>query len=188
MKWRKTLRVLHRDIGYFLSSLLLSYSVSGVAVNHIDDWNPNYSVTKKNIQVGPVQVKGLSAIEKTVAKKLSISAESIRGRFQPDHSHFVIFLQHGGEVRLNLKTGKGTWKDIAPRRGLFEANVLHLNHLKGAWSYVADGFAILLIFLSLSGLLMLKGSLGFAGRGKWFALAGLLVPVAAIAFYYQSRT
>lgn len=188
VKWRRTLRSLHRDIGYFISSLLLVYGVSGIAVNHIDEWNPSYQITSRQVSLGPMTAKGLSELEAEVVSRLSIDATAIRGRFQPDRSHFVVFLEHGGEVRINLATGKGTWKEVAPRRGLFEFNALHLNHLKGAWSYVADAFAVLLICLALSGLLMLKGTTGLAGRGKWFVLAGLSVPISAIIYYYQTRT
>ena len=52
MKWRRLFRVLHRDIGYLLFGLVLAYSISGVAVNHVDDWNPNYSVTVTEVDVG----------------------------------------------------------------------------------------------------------------------------------------
>jgi uncharacterized membrane protein YhdT len=48
--------------------------------------------------------------------------------------------------------------------------------LKG-WSPVADFFAVSLLFLAFSGLFLVKGKKGLAGSGKWFLLAGLLVPL-----------
>ncbi len=41
---RKWSRILHRDIGYFFIFTSLIYGISGIALNHMSDWNPNYSV------------------------------------------------------------------------------------------------------------------------------------------------
>jgi len=37
-------RSLHRDVGYFCIGLVIIFAVSGIAVNHKDDWNPNYRI------------------------------------------------------------------------------------------------------------------------------------------------
>jgi len=49
-KWRKWFRVIHRDFGYLFFGVTLVYAISGIAINHLDDWNPNYIITTKNIQ------------------------------------------------------------------------------------------------------------------------------------------
>ena len=36
---RRYLRPLHRDFGYLIVGLTFVYAISGLAVNHIDDWN-----------------------------------------------------------------------------------------------------------------------------------------------------
>ena len=46
--WRKWSRILHRDIGYFFIGTSIIYGISGIALNHLSDWNPNYSVTLKS--------------------------------------------------------------------------------------------------------------------------------------------
>ncbi|MBP6630162.1 MAG: PepSY-associated TM helix domain-containing protein, partial [Kofleriaceae bacterium] len=56
--------------------------------------------------------------------------------------------------------------------------------LKGAWTYVADVFALALMVLAVTGLFMNKGARGLGGRGKWFVAGGLAVPVAAIVYMY----
>ena len=61
---------------------------------------------------------------------------------------------------------------------LRDANYLHLNEPKGAWTWLADAYAILLGTLAVTGLFVLRGRHGLAGRGKWLALAGL-VPIVA---------
>lgn len=39
--WRRWSIVLHRDVGYLATAMTLAYAISGIAVNHIADWNPN---------------------------------------------------------------------------------------------------------------------------------------------------
>ena len=43
---------------------------------------------------------------------------------------------------------------------------------------MADIFAVTLIFFAISGLFMIKGKKGIAGRGKWYLLIGLLIPLS----------
>lgn len=187
MGWRRLLRVLHRDIGYLVFGLVVAYAVSGLAVNHVDDWNPSYSIEVADVDIGAVPDGPLDALEAHVAAALRIEAGEITGRRRPGPNAFIVFLRDGGEARVALDTGRGTLKRVTPRHGLFEMNVLHLNHLKGAWTIVADVFSVLLLFLAFSGILFLKGRTGFTGRGKWFVLAGLVVPVAFLVHYHLTR-
>ena len=54
MKWRKWIRILHRDIGYLATGLTVIYAISGVAVNHVDEWNPNYSIERSTIKLDSI--------------------------------------------------------------------------------------------------------------------------------------
>jgi len=45
----------------------------------------------------------------------------------------------------------------------------------------------LLFLLALSGLFMIGGRKGLMGRGKWFVLAGVLVPAVFVAMYHASQ-
>lgn len=182
--WRHWVRVLHRDVGYFLTGLVVLFSLSGVAVNHIEDWNPSYARATTAIDVGPLAATDLDGREREVVAKTGISADEVRGRRLASERSFVVFLDEGGEVSLDPTTGRGSMTRIARRPLLFEANVLHLNRVKGAWTFVSDVFAVLLAGLAITGLFMLKGANGLAGRGKWFVAGGLVVPVAFILHYY----
>lgn len=183
MNWRRLFRVLHRDTGYLLFGLVIAYSISGIAVNHVDDWNPNYSIEVSDVEVGPLPETDLDAMEAHVASALGIAADEIRGRRRPAENNFILFLPDGGEVNLVVASGSGTMKRVTTRPGLFEVNVLHLNHLKGVWTWVADVFAILLGLMAITGIVILKGKAGLGGRGKWLVTAGLLVPIAFIVHY-----
>ena len=67
---------------------------------------------------------------------------------------------------------------------LRDMNFLHLNHPKGMWTWVADVYAVLLLLMAVTGMFVLKGRQGLAGRGKWFILGGLIVPLGFIALRY----
>jgi len=46
--------------------MVIIYALSGIAINHIDDWNPNYVVTTEDIIIDPPGAK----INKSEIKKL----------------------------------------------------------------------------------------------------------------------
>lgn len=184
---RGWIRALHRDVGYFLSGLVLVFAVSGVAVNHVDSWNPSYARTTTPIAIGPVAAKDLEGMEREVVARVPLDPAEVRGRRRASETSFQVFLDEGGEAVVDPATGAGTLLRVRRRTLIFETNVLHLNHLKGAWTFVSDAFAVLLAGLAISGLVMLKGEKGLGGRGKWFVAGGLVVPVAFVIHYYATR-
>lgn len=188
MKWRKLVRVLHRDIGYAATALTLAYSLSGLAVNHIDDWNPNFSFETVEVDIGPLPTSSYDEMQAHVVQRLEIDPQLVKGRFMetqtPEGDQFRVFFGEGEEVAVDTVTGKGSIKRISTHPVLYEVNVLHLNTIKGWWTWVADLFAVSLIVLAITGMLMIKGRLGFWGRGKWFVAAGLAIPVGFIAYMY----
>ncbi len=169
--WRKWIRVIHRDLGYLCAGLTLVYAISGVAVNHIADWNPNLEIERTTHEIGPAE--GLSAEE--VLARLGAPPEH-KSTFRPDARTLQIFAE-GDTVTVDLPTGRVQRERTRTRAVFYETNFLHLNHPKKAWTWVADAFAVALAFLAVSGLFMIKGKKGLSGRGKWFTLAGVLVPV-----------
>ena len=54
MKWRKWNNIIHRDLGYLCVGLTIIYSISGIAVNHVDEWNPNYNIIKTESVITPL--------------------------------------------------------------------------------------------------------------------------------------
>ncbi|HVK78784.1 MAG TPA: PepSY-associated TM helix domain-containing protein [Kofleriaceae bacterium] len=184
MKWRRWFRALHRDVGYVAVALTISYALSGLAVNHIEDWNPNYRFEVTSFELGPLPPGDLSARAAFVVAQLRLDPTTVRGHFQETATDLRVFLADGQEARVDMTTGRGRLKTITTRAVLFEVNSLHLNNLKGVWTYVADLFAVALMFLAVTGMTMMKGDRGLAGRGKWFVAAGLLIPLGFIVYMY----
>lgn len=183
--WRKWFRILHRDIGYVAVALTIAYALSGLAVNHIDDWNPNYKFASSTFDIGPIAEGPLDARAADVVAKLGIDRQIVRGHFLETEHELRVFMVDGQEARLDLRTGQGKLKLVTTRAVLFEVNSLHLNNLKGVWTYVADIFAVALMFLAITGMTMMKGDRGLAGRGKYFVGAGLLIPIGFIIYMYS---
>lgn len=184
MRWRHLFRVVHRDLGYVAVALTIAYSLSGIAVNHIDDWNPNYTFSERAIDLGPLPTTTLAEQEAFVVGALALDRSAVRGHFAETATTFRVFLTDGQEVRVDTRTGRGTQKTVSRRAVLFEVNALHLNNLKGIWTYVADVFALALVVLALTGMTMMKGDRGLFGRGKYFVGAGLCIPVGFIIYLY----
>ena len=183
--WRKWFRALHRDVGYVAVALVLAYGLSGLAVNHIEDWNPSYRFASSAFDLGPLPAGTAAEQADAAIERLRLDRRTVRGHFLESPTDLRVFLDDGQEARLDTTTGKGRLKTIARRTVLFEVNALHLNNLKGAWTYVADVFALALVFLAITGMTMLKGPPGLAGRGKWFVAAGLAVPVGFVVYLYS---
>jgi hypothetical protein len=60
------------------------------------------------------------------------------------------------------------------------ADWLHASRGKQAWKYIADGYAVLLLYLAVSGIFMIKGRLGLRWRGSSLIAIGLAVPLGYI--------
>src|SRR5262245_7279719 len=52
LPWRRWLRSLHRDVGYLAVGMTVIYAGSGLAVNHIGQWDPNFTPWQRSAQVG----------------------------------------------------------------------------------------------------------------------------------------
>jgi hypothetical protein len=105
-----------------------------------------------------------------------------RGTFRPDPSTLEIFVEDG-VVTVDLVAGEARLERVRERTGLRQANALHLNLPKRWWTWVADLYALALIVLALTGLLVLRGRNGITGRGAWLTALGVAVPAAFLLLY-----
>jgi hypothetical protein len=175
MKWRKLVIATHRDVGYFFAGLTVIYAISGIAVNHIEDWNPNYVIRVDQRSVGELEPQDNAALSAEVLRRLEIDEqpESVV-RMSPDQ--LKIFL-HQRTLTVSLPSGEVADEHARRRFAFFEVNYLHLNHGKGFWTWFADLYAVGLVVLACTGIFIITGKKGLGGRGRWLLIAGLLIPV-----------
>lgn len=184
MRVRKTVRGLHRDFGYFFAFLVIIYAVSGIAVNHVKDWNPNYIIekTRKEFTPYPDSTINEEKLAGYISSQLGIT-DSLNSQFLASETEIDLFY-NGVTVTADFREGKALVETVSSRPVIRLTNFLHLNVPKKLWTWIADFFALVLIYLAVSGLFMLKGKNGFEGRGKWFFIGGVLLPIIIIILYY----
>ncbi len=181
MKWRKWNNILHRDIGYLIAGLTLIYGISGLAVNHIGDWNPNFKIEKSLLTIAPVTATEREDMVTEVVDKLKLT-ELPKDSFRPDELTLELFYEEK-TYSVDIPTGNVIVENTIPRRVLYEMNQLHLNSPKGIWTYIADLYAVSLIFVAITGLFVLKGKTGIKGRGAWLTAIGVLIPSLYWVYY-----
>ncbi|MFQ5605753.1 MAG: PepSY-associated TM helix domain-containing protein [bacterium] len=183
MQWRKWNNILHRDIGYLAFGLTIIYAVSGVAVNHVADWNPSYHIEESSTNIGAVAGDGVIT-EATVREVLSRLGET--GKFKNSYladPHTLQIFMEDNNITVNLQSGDVTQQKVNSRAVLREMNFLHLNHPKKIWTWFADLYAVALAFLAITGLFVLKGRKGITGRGAWLTTVGIVIPVVFLWLY-----
>jgi len=172
---------LHRDLGYFLSGLIVVYCLSGIALNHLNEWDPNFIVHKK-----AVSLERTYTTEEITPERLKEFSRLVGETTPAVHdfptSHHVKLYYNNASLLIDLQTRIGTYESVQRRPLFYQMNGLHRNTVKG-WRWVADAFGVLLIALTVSGWFILKGSGGILGRGKWFVLAGVLPPAVAWLYF-----
>lgn len=181
MNWRKWNNILHRDIGYLCVGLTVIFAISGIAVNHIEDWNPNYQVEKIGFKINPVPITSAEEMANDIVKQLNVE-EKIESTFRSSPENIKIFFLDQ-TIEVNAETGQGVYEYISERPLLYDMNFLHLNHAKKAWTYFSDLYAVALTFLAISGLFVLKGKKGIKGRGAWLTTIGVIIPIAFLLVY-----
>lgn len=266
-------RGLHRDMGALAVGLTLVYAISGLAVNHVADWDPSftpgetyhydyYGPFSGSVEaradavlaafggereeilelypssyaearlIGEIQITTESRTltiglnPDVVPTRLEISRSSADGeekRFEDfalsetpevaaaeilalfdDASgvqsyaplkasdmqvgRFLNVRSGDAEYAVNVLSGVPVTVDVHPQPRFFlaAANWLHTNRGKAAWTWFADGYAIVLILLALSGILLLpKGRKGLLGRGGVLLAVGILIP---LVFFFIAQS
>lgn len=172
-RWRAWLRAIHRDVGYLAVGFTIIYAISGIAMNHVDDWNYNYNAKERSITIAPVP----DGFTDEAAAKLVADAA---GKGKADD-----VFRAGDEVRLEYADGtkvtaigaEVTVQEVKSRFFFRAVTWLHAAKGKQGWKYIADVYALLLLYLAISGLFMIKGKLGLRWRGSILVAIGLSVPV-----------
>ena len=116
MKLSRINRAVHRDLGYFFTGMIIIYALSGIALNHRNDWNPNYSITSKTLtlkvpdNIDTDEKKAVDDILDQIGEN-----DSYRKHYFPADNELKIFLKDGGSVDINLDTGKTLYEKLKKR-------------------------------------------------------------------------
>jgi uncharacterized protein len=184
MKWRKWFRIIHRDFGYLFFGVTVVYAVSGIALNHLDSWDPNYVIKTRNIKVddpallyGPTQRQDIISLLEQYGLE-----DDYKNHYNPSDNILKIFLDKGSVI-INTKTGNGLIEEARRRIFIRESNYLHYNPIK-YWTWFSDLYAGALIVLAVTGLFLVRGKKGITGRGAWMTVLGILIPLIFLFIYF----
>ena len=184
MKIRKLNRNLHRDLGYIFFFMTIIYGLSGIALNHIDDWNPSYIIKTKELKVDTHQLKKEDLTIGSITQLIDKYAEGekYKNHYFPNDNTLKIFIKDGN-ISLDLTTGQGQIETSKRRPVFHQFNYLHYNPQRW-WTIISDIYAISLLLLAITGLFILKGKNGITGRGAWLTALGVVVPILFLLLYY----
>jgi uncharacterized protein len=182
MNLSKLNRITHRDIGYLIAGLTIIYAISGIALNHKNNWNPNYLIENRAFTTNiPVLRESFNnEVAKSILKSIQVD-NGFKTFYFPSGNKVTIFIE-GGFVSINVLTGDGIIEKISKRPIFYQLNFLHYNPGRW-WKYFSDIFCIALIIVTVTGLFIIKGKNGITKRGAILTIIGIILPLLFLLIY-----
>jgi hypothetical protein len=181
-KWRKWNKAIHRDFGYFFFGMTLIYAISGIALNHLDDWDPKFVINTREIQTANLN-KNIDKEAVLNLLELYGEKENYKKHYFPSKGKYLKVFIKGGTVTVDLSTGKGIIEKTHRRPLFSEMDYLHYNPIK-YWTWFADIYAGALIVLAIGGIFIPRGKSSLKKRGIWLLAAGIIIPVVYLVIYF----
>lgn len=175
MNWNLKLRNWHRDFSYFYVGLLMAFSISGIALNHRQSWNPReyiYQTTKVKILLPHNRKQISDEFFQDWLEENNINLE-FRGSAWRRGGYNLYFKD--AYAFIDPSTGEGEIERFHVRPLLGQMVDLHKSN-SNVWLWYSDIFAISLLLICITGLFIARGKNGFKNRGWKFALFGVLIP------------
>jgi Uncharacterized protein conserved in bacteria len=179
IKFRQLCRIIHRDLSFFFSGMILIYAISGFFLNHKGDFNAEYDITQTEYQsegVFPVQKEQINKAYVLDMLNPLGEADNYTKYYFPSEGKMKVFIKGGSSLVLDMKSGVTFYESVKKRHVISALNRLHYNPNRN-WTIFSDIFATSLIIIILSGILMMKGTKGLWGRGGIELLIGVIIPL-----------
>ena len=183
MKIRKWSRGIHRDLSFLFSGIILVYAISGFCLNHKSDFNSDYKISRTDLQL-----KGAFPQADEVDKAFVIDLlkqidqqQNYTKHYYPQPEEMKVFIKGGSSLVVNMQTGEAHFEHLQKRHFLSALNRLHYNPTRW-WTWFSDIFALSLIIITLTGVVMVKGPKGIWGRGGIELLIGIAIPLVFLFF------
>lgn len=182
-QFRKWSRILHRDIGFFFVGASIVFGISGIALNHLKDWNPNFNVTVErnttNLDLSKAKVSKNKVLQ--LLKDIDAKDDFKSYNFVERGTILRIYLSGRSSVTVRPLTGEVIAEYVKKRPIFYQVNFLHYNPNKW-WMWFSDIFAGSLIFLAISSIFIVRGKKGAFGRGGIYIILGIIIPILFLIF------
>ena len=181
--FRKYCRKIHSHLSFFFVGVILIYAISGITMNHLKDFNPQYmiSVDEYKAEGRFPHVHNFSNSEVIKLLEEVDEADNYTKHYYPNQSTMKVFLKSGSSFALNTQTGDVKYEGLKKRPVFSQLSFLHYNP-SGWWTVFSDIFAVCLIIICISGLFIKKGKQGLIGIGGIELIAGILIPLLFLIF------
>ncbi len=180
INWFRLNRNLHRDLGYLTITLTIVFAVSGIAVNHIGDWNPNYVVKREQQKIIVSNKLAEEEINQRLLTQFQIRLP-VKASYWESVNQYKLFFKEGGALTVDFNKNIAVYEKISERAVFKQFNKLHLNEVKFGWVILSDIYAGILIFLAVSALFMVKGKYSpWRYRKGWLVALGAILPTIYI--------
>lgn len=181
---RKWCRNIHRDVSFLFSGVLIVYAVSGIALNHKDSFNADFSIERTAYKITH-DLMAKEEIDESYVRELlgEIGEENhYTKHYFPHESTLKVFLKGGSCLTVDLFSGNAVYERVSRRPFFSAVSRLHYNPGKW-WTAFSDIFAVSLLVIVLTGFLMIKGRKGIWGAGGIELLIGIAVPLLFLFFW-----
>jgi hypothetical protein len=171
-----TSRNTHRDIAYFYVGLIISFSISGIFLNHRQALNPRrYTYDSKEIVISvPVSKEAVNEEFITRFSKEHHIEDDVRRFAVEGNTLKISYASH--DVQVDITTGKGKIETYRIIPLLGHMTKLHLDTSKW-WIYYSDVFGIGMLIIAITGMFIERGKNSFQARGWKLALIGIIFPL-----------
>ena len=184
-KLRKWSRIIHRDLSFFFSGVIIIYAISGFVLNHKSDFNSDYSIKSFDFNIEgnyPLMQDELSKDRVLNILQPYNETDNYTKHYFPDNETMKVFLKGGSSLVVDLTNGKALYEQVKKRPIISQFNWLHYNPNKW-WTIFSDIFSFSLIVITLTGLIMTRGKKGLWGRGGVELIIGIIIPLIFILFF-----
>ena len=159
--------------------MILIYAMSGIALNHRREFNPNYSVDRIEYKIDK-KLPAKAQIDKDYVVSSILAdideQDNYTKHYFPVDGQMKVFLKGGSNLFVNMQTNEAVYEKVTQRPFFSAITGLHYN--PGSWwTTFSDIFAGGLILITLTGLIMVKGPKGIIGRGGIELLIGIAIPL-----------
>ena len=171
------LRSIHKDFAYFYIGLIIAFSVSGIILNHRQDWYPmDYTYEQRDVELTiPTEISQLDTKEYILDQTKTWEIGSDYDGHRIGNEKLRIYFKDNIIADLDVKTGKGTveFKRKVPVIG--HTMYLHKSTDK-LWIWYSDIFGVAMLVIAFTGLFIPVSKNGFKSRGWKLAVLGLIFP------------
>lgn len=177
---KKKVRNLHSTLGFFYVGLIISFALSGLMMNHREYWQPEkYTIQSTKISLpAPLDKNALNddgRVEQLI-KQLGID-DKVRRHMVRKGELRISCGTH--DVDVDLKTGEGEITEFIKTPFISQIMGLHKS-TSDWWIYYSDIFALSLIMIAVTGMLLMPTQKQQRRRAWILAIAGVVFPILFI--------